>query len=244
MTVLLDGEDLSNKTVLEIGCARGHSTREIAVLMTGVPGAVLVVTDINDKFFAEIGRDLKSIGITHRFVKTDACVLECIEPESIDYIVCNFVLCVVNSDIGSGTIALNMFYSALKPGGKLFIREEFPISQAKGPDQKIWATMWRVIKSAHMITSSRLASTEYRPEILKQLCEIVGFRDVTWETEVIQNELIWFKPRLDMLQNMMPAYPGPRVGEMYLFLANAIRQRAAARNNVEIPRYSMVAIKP
>lgn len=240
----LEGEDLSNKTVLEIGCGQGHSTRLIAYVMAGAPGAHLIVTDINERFFTKIGGDLDAYGVSHRFVKTDACLLESIEPESVDYIVCNFVLCAVNVDIGSGTIALNKFHTVLKPGGKLYLREEYPIHQAKGPDQQFWALMWRVMKSARMISSPYPATTEYRPEILKRLCEIIGFEDITWTEEVIRDNLDWFKPRLEMLQNMMPDYPSPQVGEMYVLMANDIRQRASVRNNVEIPRYSMVATKP
>jgi ubiquinone/menaquinone biosynthesis C-methylase UbiE len=212
--------------------------------MAGQPGAEFIVTDIDDSYFTQIGQELEALGIAHRFIRTDACQLDGIAPESIDFVVCNFVLCAVNAEVGSGTIALDNFYSVLKPGGKLYLREEYPIYAAKGPDQEVWALMWRVIKSARMISSPYLATTEYRPEVLKRLCEIVGFEDINWIPEVIQNDLSWFVPRMELLTKMMPDFPNPQVGKMYLAMASDIRQRAAARNSVEIPRYSMVATKP
>ena len=204
MRIELRGEDLSNKTVLEIGCGMGHSTQAIAFAMLGAPGADLIITDIHDKYFDKISEDIKAYGVKHRFIKTDACQLEGIEPESVDYIVCNFVLCAVNTNIGSGTIALHKFYTVLQPGGKLYIREEYPIHEVKGPDQEIWALMLRVIKSARMISSAYPATTEYRPEILKQLCEIIGFENIVWTGEVIRNDLDWLTPRLELLKKMMP----------------------------------------
>ena len=132
----------------------------------------------------------------------------------------------------------------LKPGGKLYIREEYPIHQAKGPEQENWALMWRVIKSARMISSAYPATTEYRPDVLKRLCEIVGFEGIIWTDEVARNSLDWFNLRQEMLQKMMPDYPSPQVGRMYVHMANDIRMRAVVSNIVEIPRYSMVASKP
>lgn len=170
-------------------------------------------------------------------------MLDGIELESIDYIVCNFAICEINSTIGQGTVALSKFLSVLKPGGKLFIEEELPISEAKNPAQQSWANIWHVLKSALILIQQRTPSNEYHPEVLSKICEIIGFTNLQWETSVRSHGLDWMQARLDFLEKLQPAFPGPKVGEMFTFLAKNVSDQAQAEGKVDVPIYMLSASK-
>ena len=57
---MLFGEDetLCGRTVLEVGSGRGSSTRELVDLLSGQPGATLIVTDASDSHFARLRQEL------------------------------------------------------------------------------------------------------------------------------------------------------------------------------------------
>ena len=146
LNVKIENETLAGKTVLEIGCGLGRTTRNLVSLLSAQPDTNLIVTDVSQQHLDRIREGLKQSNFVPQFIKTDACELYGIKPESIDYIVYNFALCEINSTIGQGTVALSKFFSVLNPGGKLFIEEEFPISEANSSAQKSWANIWRVLK--------------------------------------------------------------------------------------------------
>ena len=240
----IDDEMLADKTILEVGCGLGRTTRNLVSLLSGYAGTQLIVTDRSDNYLERTRSSLGSTDFEPGFIKTDACELAGIEPESIDYIVCNFALCEINSNIGSGTLALAKFLSVLKPGGKLFIEEEFPISEAIGPTQQSWARIWRVLKSALILVQQKTPSTEYHPEVLSKICGIIGFADVDWEATVRTHELGWMKNRLGLLQQYMSGYPAPQVGKMFMYMAENVSSQAQQFGKVDVPIYLLSAVKP
>ena len=242
--ITIENESLADKTVLEIGCGLGRTTLNLVSLLSGVTGAKLLVTDISQKRLNLVREGINKSDFVPQFIKTDACELDGIEPESIDYIVCNFAICEVNSTIGQGTVALAKFLSVLKPGGKLFIEEELPISEAKTPAQKSWANIWRVLKSALVLIEQRSPTNEYHPEILGKICEIIGFTSVRWETSVRSHGLAWMEARLKFLETQQSGFPGPRVGDMFTFLAKNVSDMAQQEGKVDVPIYFLSASKP
>lgn len=244
MALQLQGEDLDNKTILEVGCGQGYSVRPIAVALTRAQGAELILTDINDSYFGKIGHELDGIGVKHRFIHTDACRLAGIGPCTVDFITCSFVLCAVNADTGSGTIALEKFHSVLKPGGKLYIKEEYPLHTACGVGQECWARTFQLMKSARILSSPHQLTTEYRPEVLSRLCEIAGFRVLSCSDDLTRTGSAEFMARLNVLQRMLPDFPDQRTAKAFTLLADEVRQHAEEVEWVEIPRYDLVVEKP
>jgi ubiquinone/menaquinone biosynthesis C-methylase UbiE len=240
----IENEVLTGKTVLEIGCGLGRTTRNLLSLLSAETDARLIVTDVSQKYLDRIRYGLNHPALMPQFIKTDACELDGIPMESIDYIVCNFAICEINSTIGQGTVALAKFLSVLKPGGKLFIEEELPITEANGPAQQSWANIWRVLKSALILTQQRMPSTEYKPETLSKICEIVGYTNVQWENSVRSHGLDWMQARLDFLESQQSGFPGPKVGAMFTFLAKNIYDQALVEGKVDVPIYMLSASKP
>jgi ubiquinone/menaquinone biosynthesis C-methylase UbiE len=242
--MLIENEQLADKTILEVGCGLGRTTRNLVSLLTGHPGAKLIVTDVSEQYLVRTRSVLGQLGSEPQFIRTHACELVGIQPESIDYIVCNFALCEINSDIGQGTLALAKFLSVLKPGGKLFVEEEFPISEAEGPAQQSWARIWQVLKSAFILIQQKTPSNEYRPDVLRNICESIGFIDVRWEAAVRSHGLDWMDARLGMLEQYMSRFPGPQVGQMFMYLAKSVSSQAREFGKIDVPVYTLLAIKP
>ena len=240
----IEDENLSGKTILEVGCGLGHTTRNLASLVSDASDAELIVTDVTNKHFERIKSSSGLAEINAQFIQTDACELADISEGSIDYVVCNFVLCEINSDIGRGTLALAKFLSVLKPGGKLFLEEEFPIYQASGAAQQSWSLIWRVLKSAFILVKQKSPTNEYDPNVLCKICEITGFTDIKWESSVRMHDISWLDIRLKIIESIMPSFPSPQVGKMFMHLANQVRNKAENRGKVEIPVYSLSARKP
>ena len=113
---MLFGEDetLCGRTVLEVGSGRGSSTRELVDLLSGQPGATLIVTDVSDSHFPRLRQELAGRGVELHFVRTGACELDGIENRSIDLLVCKYTLCAVNAHAGRAALALNRFREVLR----------------------------------------------------------------------------------------------------------------------------------
>lgn len=172
--------DFTNKTILEVGTGRGGTTIELIKALKKFKGARLISTDIYDGNFEEVERKAKDYGVEITLIKTDGCELKGIEENSIDFLICNYTLCAINSKSGSETIALNRFKEVLKSGGTLYIEEEYPLNFVENPMQNIWSRKWQLLRSANILFGE-LSYNEINPQILENILFILGFEDIKWE---------------------------------------------------------------
>lgn len=236
-------ENLKGKTILEIGTGRGGTTRKLAEILSEYENSKLITTDIYDKNFQDIRKEIAVYNIPIEFIKTDACTLQGIEKEAVDYIVCNYTLCAINSNPGSEVIALDKFKEVLKPGGFIYIEEEFPINFIQNEKQKIWSDKWKILKSCSTLLGEATYN-EIAPEILIKILKILKYKNIKLnaETASFQDEdcLDFFMRRIDRnissIENM-------NIAEGIKELAISLKEKAVSIGGMEIPTYSIVAYK-
>lgn len=234
-------EDLAGKVVLEVGSGRGGTTQKLVDLLSGQPGAILIVTDVSDAHFPQLREAFQDRAVQIQFIRTDASDLDGVENNSVDYLVCAYTLCAINAQAGLATLALQRFREVLKPGGRLFIEEEFPIDKVDTSIQEVWAEKWRILKSVTMLTGS-FPYTEFSPATLAALCRLVGFEEVEWaaETERYQGveALDFFQQRLERL---LPQLPNDNLRTGFRQWAVELREKAVQVGGMEIPFYRLTA---
>ncbi len=95
----------------------------------------------------------------------------------------------------------------LRPGGWLFVEEEFPIDQAATPPQEVWAEKWRLLKAA-TVAGGGSPYTEFHPQDLADLCRLAGLGGVEWSADktIYQGAgiLDFFQARLERLLPRLP----------------------------------------
>lgn len=232
-----------NKTVLEVGTGRGGTTLELAKAMKKFKGSKLVTTDISDQNFEKLKEELQGNSTDVTFIKTDACKLMGIEENSIDLVVCNYTLCAINSNSGCETIALNRFKQVLKPGGILYIEEEYPINMTDNNMQQIWSRKWQLLRSLNALLGE-LSFNEIAPENLKNILTILDFKDIQYENEackmIREDCLEFFDYRfnlsLDKLNNIDLAEEFKKEGQV-------LKDNAQKAGGMEIPTYRITARK-
>lgn len=236
-------KDLAGKVILEVGSGRGDTTQKLVDLLSGQPSATLIVTDISDAHFPQLREAFQDRAVQIQFIRTDAGDLNGIENNSVDYLVCAYTLCAINARAGLATLALQRFREVVKPGGRLFIEEEFPIDKVDTPTQEVWAEKWRILKSVTMLTGS-FPYTEFSPATLVALCRLVGFEAIEWtaETERYQSAaaLDFFQRRLERL---LPQLPNDNLRIGFLQWAMELREKAVQIGGMEIPFYRLTARK-
>lgn len=237
-------EILANKVILEVGSGRGDSTRSLVDIISGQPGARLIVTDLSDQFFHQLQAEFAARDLPIEFICTAAQNLEGTPAETVDFMVCNYTLCAVNAQAGAAALALRRFYDVLKPGGKLYVEEEFPLEMAQTAAQEVWAEKWRILKAAQILTG-RLPYNELAPEVLAGLCCLAGFEHVRWEAHAAvypgEDALDFFRARLD---SWMAQLPSDRMRDGFAESAAKLSAKAAQINGMEVPYYRLVAHKP
>lgn len=237
-------ENLADKVILEVGSGRGDTTRQLVALLTAHPGARLIVTDISDYFFPRLREEFKDSGVPVEFRCTAAQDLSGIADGSVDHLVCHYTLCGVNAHAGMATVALQRFQAVLKPGGRLWVEEEFPIAKPRNPAQEVWAEKWCILKSA-LILAGRLPYIEIAPENLTVLCRLAGFTDIRWSahTEFYPDPgaLDFFQQRLDAL---LTELEDENICAGFLTLAQKLHLKAAQVGGMEVPYYKLTACKP
>lgn len=243
MQMDIERENLAGKIVLEVGSGRGDTTRRLVELLSRYPDATLLATDVSDAHFDELRDECRDKRVRVEFVRTDACELAGIADISIDYIVCNYTLCAIDARAGAAVLALRKFSDVLKPGGRLFVEEEFPINESVTPEQEIWAGKWRALKSATILASG-LPFAEFSPDTLSALCRLVGFEKVEWtkhaERLADPNVLDFFQRRFDAL---LPKLPSDDLRAGFSRMAAELKEQARQVGGMEIPYYRLTARK-
>jgi SAM-dependent methyltransferase len=238
----ISDENLTGKTVLEVGCGRGGTTRELVRLLSEHPGSRLIATDLSAEHFDHLKREFGCALDT--FIQTCASELTGLGPDSVDLIVCSYTLCAVNSRAWLAGLALKRFWSVLKTGGTLYIAEEYPIDLADGPAQEVWAEKWSILKAIGLLCGNN-PYTEFEPEILAGLCEMAGFMEVEWsaETEFFQEPgaMSFFQARL---AGNLPALSNDRLRAGFREQAESLAGKAAKAGGMEAPYYRLKARKP
>lgn len=239
----IESENHSGKVILEVGSGRGGTTRKLVNLLSGKPGARLIVTDLSDKFFQKLSDEFQASDVQVQFICTGGHELRSIPDQAIDYLVCNYTLCALNSEVGLVALALRRFWEVLKFGGKLFVEEEFPISKQDTLSQEVWAEKWRILKSS-MILAGQSIYNEISPPVLENLCHLAGFEMVQWTTEselfADLGVLNFFQQRLDTLIKEMP---NENLRRGFSEMAVNLRNKATQAGGMEIPFYRLVAQK-
>lgn len=235
--------DLSGKTVLEIGSGRGDTTRLLVRRLEGQRDAQLIVTDISDKFFQSLREEFATRRVPIRLIRTDACELTGVSAESVDYVVCNYVLCAVNAQPGKLRCALERMRQVLQSGGQLFIEEEFPINIAHNPVQQVWADKWRILKSATFL-AGRLPYDEIDPTSLQDLCHAVGFRDIRYTTHAeLYSHVDTLGFFVQRLNGLLPDLPNDDLRAGFSALAAQLRDRFKQVGGMEVPYYRLTATR-
>ncbi|KYH32871.1 tRNA (cmo5U34)-methyltransferase [Clostridium tepidiprofundi DSM 19306] len=235
--------DFTNKTILEVGTGRGGTTLKLAKVLKNFRGAKLITTDVYDGNFEKVKKDLEEYNIDISFIKTDGCELQGIDKNSIDFIVCNYTLCAINSKSGSETLALNKFKEVLKLGGMLYIEEEYPLNIVDNPMQQVWSRKWQLLRAANMLLGE-LSFNEIKPEILEKLLYVLGFNNIQCENETYQilgeDCLEFFNYRfskvLDRLNNSQLVQGLTKEVKV---LENDVKEIGG----MEIPTYKIIAVK-
>lgn len=237
------GQDFSNKVVLEVGTGRGGTTIELAKFLSKFNGCKLITTDLNDDNFEKIEEEIKNYHVQVEFIKTDGCILEGIENNSIDFLVCNYTLCAINSKCGSEALAINRFNEVLKENGVLYIEEEYPIDIETNDMEYVWKRKWQLRRATSMLLGDSHFN-EINPYILAKILKLQGFKDINWEKDSSKflgdNCLEFSKYRLSKLLDKLENKD----------IVNGIKKEmekleeyAIRTNGMEVPIYKIIATK-
>ena len=237
------GQDFSNKVVLEVGTGRGGTTIELAKFLSKFNGCKLVTTDLNDDNFEDIKDKLSEYNVETKFIKTDGCMLQGIQSNSIDFLVCNYTLCAINSKCGSEILAINKFNEVLKENGVLYIEEEYPIDIETNDMEYVWKRKWQLRRATSMLLGDSHFN-EINPYILAKILKLQGFKDINWEKDSSKflgdNCLEFSKHRLSKLLDKLENKD----------IVNGIKKEmekleeyATRTNGMEVPIYKIIATK-
>jgi ubiquinone/menaquinone biosynthesis C-methylase UbiE len=236
----LENETLAGKLVLEVGSGRGDTTRRLVDMLSGVPDAKLIVTDISDRFFPRLSGEFEAKGVPVQFICTSAQELQGVGDGSVDHLVCSYTLCAINAQSGMVVLALRRFWEVLKAGGRLWLEEEYPVDHPVNPAQSVWAEKWRLLKAAQLL-SGQLPFNEISPQVLEELCRLVGFEVIqsTAHTEFYPPEALdFFQQRLDAL---LAELPDENIRFGFMEQARELHRRAVQVGGMEIPYYRLNA---
>ena len=236
-------QDLSNKTVLCIGCGRGDTTRELAVYMAG-GGGRLIVTDISDEHFETMRADLAPLNLSVDFIRTSPLKLAGIRQSSIDLVVCNFTLSAINAVVGQGELALHKMYEVLKLGGKLYVEEELPYYMAASPTQAIWAEQWRLLKAAQLLAGMR-PSNEYQPDVLEALVNQAGFEEVDVSDKLFTlSTSTWWPSFEAQVEDRLESIENETLKAGLLERKQFLLSKANEIGSIDVPYITLTAVKP
>ncbi|WP_457557992.1 class I SAM-dependent methyltransferase [Candidatus Harpocratesius sp.] len=174
----LNNVDLSDKTILEIGTGNGGTTRDILKYIKDFPTSRLITTDIVNRDLSAIIKQTDELLKQERkisFIQTDASELKSILANSVDIIVVDYTICAINMIAGKIPLCFYRWIEVMKPGGLLFIEDEFPITSQSDIKYIHWRRYWQLVKSL-VITAGGSPYHEIDPKVLSMLLENYGFK--------------------------------------------------------------------
>ncbi|MHA1673831.1 MAG: class I SAM-dependent methyltransferase [Promethearchaeota archaeon] len=205
----IDGIDLHDNIILEVGTGNGGTTLEILEYIQNEPTTILITTDLNVIDLNPILSQFPAMKGRLSFIQTDAAELLSIKPNSVDILIVDYTLCAINSIPGKFLDALNKFKEVLKPNGILLLEEEFPIDSPKGKEHPLWKMQWQILKK--MVTLTGKAPNNEIPigdlrKSLKTLKfhvenEVIGTTTLAFE-EVYPH----FRNRITHLKKFLPNF--------------------------------------
>ncbi|MFW6196858.1 MAG: class I SAM-dependent methyltransferase [Thermoplasmatota archaeon] len=184
----LKGLDLEDKKVLDAGTGACGMTKYLENW-----GAEVVSVDINKDWQKDCRDKTKS----SQFLTADLSDLSCIEDESFDYVVCNFLVSALsqNKSIVISSV-LREFKRVLKRDGMLVIIDYYPFDEDRCPVpcHNVQVELWR-LENAISELMGKGHLVEFSPNVLSEELLNLGFKDT--DNSTLLKEVPW---PLDLLK--------------------------------------------
>lgn len=174
---LLEGLDLTRKTILDAAVGAGHATRHLAEQVGRQGGTSRIIAIDNELPEAWIQSIRARLGPHARYVElreADIFDLASIEDGSIDIVNCHDTIVFLNPRPLKLLGALSEFRRVLKPDGLLLITSELPLDNDRPENQGQWRR-WNLAKAISDLKGATWA-TEPLPQELKAALELQGMR--------------------------------------------------------------------
>ena len=174
---LLEGLDLTEKTVLDAAVGAGRATRRLAEEADRQGGTSRVIAIDNELPKTWIGSIRTRLGPYARYVElrqADIFDLASIESGSIDIVNCHDTIVFLNPRPLKLLGALGEFRRVLKPDGLLLTTSELPLENDRPENEGQWRR-WNLAKAISDLKGATWA-TEPLPEELKAALELQGMR--------------------------------------------------------------------
>ncbi len=178
----LKGLDLEGKKVLDAGTGACGMTKYLENW-----GAEVISVDVNKEWQQDCRKETKN----SQFLTADLSNLSCIDDESFDYVVCNFLVSAL-SQTKSLFISpvLREFKRVLKTDGMLVIIDYYPFDEERCPVpcDEIQVDLWRLENSlSELLGKGHLV--EYSPETLSDELLSIGFKET--DNSILLEEVPW-----------------------------------------------------
>jgi len=178
----LKGLDLEGKKVLDAGTGACGMTKYLENW-----GAEVISVDVNKEWQHDCRKETKN----SQFLTADLSNLSCIDGESFDYVVCNFLVSAL-SQTKSLLISpiLREFKRVLKTDGMLVIIDYYPFDEERCPVScdDIQVDLWRLENSlSELLGKGHLV--EYSPETLSDELLSIGFKET--DNSILLEEVPW-----------------------------------------------------
>ena len=152
-----------------------------------------------------------------------------------------YTLCAINSQTGKVPICFSRWAEVLKPGGLLFIEEEFPLYSQDSQKYFLWRMYWRFIKSL-LLYAGKNPYQEIDPQTLDSLLKnyhfVIDNQDIgdtlTAQSEIISALFSHFSEWKNFLPNGL-------VRLAFWLLKNSLLQQIKVLGTMITPYYSIRA---
>ena len=178
----LKGLDLERKKVLDAGTGACGMTKYLENW-----GADVVSVDINTEWQKECRDETKK----SQFLTADLSNLSCIDDESFDYVVCNFLVSAL-SQTKSLLISsvLREFKRILKNNGMLVIIDYYPFDEERCPVpcNNVQVELWRLENAiSEILGKGHLV--EFSPDVIRDELLSIGFKET--DNSILLEQVPW-----------------------------------------------------